>query len=203
MAKIRQALYDLPDARRGGNNQRYMMGDGGLSAFSVIFMQSPSFLDFQVCLQKERGRNNASALFGVHEIPCTQQICNLLDPVAPEQLAPVFMDLVGELVAGGALGTHRTLDSRLLVASDGTEHHCSEAIRCPQFSTQTLANDPMLPHGAHAGGPRPGAGNGAAPGAGVHRPQVIARSPRSAACRRSPSRPILPRPRSARSSPPG
>jgi hypothetical protein len=30
------------------NNQRYTMGDAGMSAFSVLFMQSPSFLDFQV-----------------------------------------------------------------------------------------------------------------------------------------------------------
>lgn len=140
VAAIRQALLDLPDARRGGNNQRYTMGDAGLSAFSVFFMQSPSFLDFQARMQKERGRNNASALFGVHAIPCPQQICNLLAPVAPEQLAPVFMDLVGALVAGGELAAHRALDEHLLVALDGTEHHCSEAIHCPQCSTRTLAN---------------------------------------------------------------
>ena len=140
VTRIRRALDELPDARKGGNNQRYAMGGAGLSAFSVFFTQSPSFLDFQVRMQKARGRNNASALFGVHKIPCTQQICNLLDPVAPEQLAPVFMDLVDNLVASGELAAHRALDDRLLVALDGTEHHCSEAIHCPQCSTRTLGN---------------------------------------------------------------
>jgi hypothetical protein len=62
------------------------MGDAGLSAFSVFFLQSPSFLDYQRRMQKERGRNNASSLFGVHQIPSTQQIGNLLDPVAPAHL---------------------------------------------------------------------------------------------------------------------
>ncbi|MGB4333582.1 MAG: ISNCY family transposase [Chromatiaceae bacterium] len=140
VALIREALCNLPDARKGGNNQRYTLGDAGLSAFSVFFMQSPSFLDFQVRMQKERGRNNAATLFGVHQIPSTPQICNVLDPVAPAQLAPVFVDVVGALVAGDQLATHRTREGRLLVALDGTEYHSSTAIHCPQCSTRTLAN---------------------------------------------------------------
>ena len=94
---IREALCGLPDHRKGGNNQTYAIGDAGLSAFSVFFLQSPSFLDYQRRMQKERGNNNASALFGVHRIPTTQQICNLLDPIAPAHLAPVFMDVADAL----------------------------------------------------------------------------------------------------------
>ncbi|ESQ16063.1 MAG: hypothetical protein N838_27555, partial [Thiohalocapsa sp. PB-PSB1] len=45
VARVREALCALPDTRKGGNNQRYTMGDAGMSAFSVFFMQSPSFLD--------------------------------------------------------------------------------------------------------------------------------------------------------------
>jgi hypothetical protein len=137
---IREALWSLPDRRKGGNNQRYVIGDAGLSAFSVFFLQSPSFLDYQRRMQKERGRNNAGSLFGVHRIPSTQQIGNLLDPVAPEHLAPVFVDLVGALEEAGELAAHRVLGGRLLVALDGTRYHSSEAIHCPQCSTRTLAN---------------------------------------------------------------
>jgi hypothetical protein len=140
VATIREVLCALPDARKGGNNQRYTMGDAGLGAFSVFFMQSPSFLDFQVRMQKARGRNNASSLFGIEQIPSMQQIRNLLDPVSPAHVAPLFMDLVEPIVADGGLASHRVLDGRLLVALDGTEHHCSEAIDCPQCSTRTLAN---------------------------------------------------------------
>jgi len=137
---IREVLCGLPDMRKGGNNQRYVIGDAGLSAFSVFFLQSPSFLDYQRRMQKERGRNNAGSLFGVHQIPSTQQICNLLDPVAPAHLAPVFVDLVGALAEAGELASHRVLDGRLLVALDGTQYHGSEAIHCPQCATRTLAN---------------------------------------------------------------
>jgi len=66
VAYIRAALFALPDHRKGGNNQSYAIGDAGLSAFSVFFLQSPSFLDYQRRMQKEYGTNNASPLFGVH-----------------------------------------------------------------------------------------------------------------------------------------
>ena len=140
VTRIREALFSLPDTRRGGNHQRYVMGDAGLSAFSVFFMQSPSFLDYQQRMQKELGCNNASSLFGVHQIPSTQQICNLLDPVSPAHLAPVFVDLVEALHQHGSLEPYRGADGRLLVALDGTEYHSSESIHCPGCSTRTLAN---------------------------------------------------------------
>lgn len=115
-----------------------MIGDAALSAFSVFFMQSPSFLDDQRRMQKERGRNNAGSLFGVHQIPSTQQIGNLLDPISRTHLDAVFMNLVDAAHQQGALETHRQADGRLLIALDGTEYHGSCAIGCPQCSTRTL-----------------------------------------------------------------
>jgi hypothetical protein len=130
VTRIREALWSLPDYRKGGNNQHYVIGDAGLSAFSVFFMQSPSFLDDQRRMQKERGRNNASTLFGVHQIPSTQQIGNLLDPIAPAHLAPVFFDLVEVMHQHGALAPDRSADGRVLIALDGTEYHDSASIHC-------------------------------------------------------------------------
>jgi hypothetical protein len=43
---LRRTLGGLPD-RRTGENARYSMEDIGLSAFSVFFTQSPSFLSTQ------------------------------------------------------------------------------------------------------------------------------------------------------------
>lgn len=61
VATIREAVSALPDAHKGGHNQRYTIGDAGLGAFSVFFMQSPSFLDCQVRMQKARGRTSPCA----------------------------------------------------------------------------------------------------------------------------------------------
>ena len=134
---VRDTFRRLPDARKGGNNQRYTMEDAALSAFSVFFTQSPSFLNYQVRMQKERGRNNAASLFGIHLIPSTQQICNLLDPVAPEHLAPRLFNIVETLYRRGLLERHRALANRLLVALDGTQYFASQAISCPNCARRT------------------------------------------------------------------
>ena len=138
--QVRQTFRRLPDGRKGGNNQRYTLEDAALSAFSVFFTQSPSFLDYQKRMQKERGRNNATSLFGVHRIPSDQQIRNLLDPVPPEELAPLSLDIVEALYRRGALETHRACANGFLVALDGTQYFASEAISCPNCGTRTLAN---------------------------------------------------------------
>ena len=138
--QIRDTFEHLLDVRKGGNNQTYTVADAALSAFAVFFTQSPSFLDYQVRMQKERGRNNATSLFGVHKIPCDPQSRNLLDPVPPEELAPLLMNIVDAVYRLGALETHRTLAGGFTVALDGTEYFASNAISCPNCSTRTLAN---------------------------------------------------------------
>jgi hypothetical protein len=45
------------------------MNDAFLSAFSVFFTQSPSFLDYQTRTEKVHGKNNAQSIFGIHKIP--------------------------------------------------------------------------------------------------------------------------------------
>lgn len=132
-------LRHLPDVRQGGNNQRYTLEDTALSALEVFFIQSPSFLDYQVRMQKERGRYNATALFGVHRIPATSSSATCSTRLPPEPLAPLLMDIVVGLNRLGALTTHRALTGGFLRAFDGTQYFFSYAISCPQCSTRTLA----------------------------------------------------------------
>ena len=91
IGQIKQTFTALPDARSGnGVYQKYAMSDAALSAFSVFFMQSPSFLDYQNTMEKERGKNNAQSLFGIHLIPSANQLRNLLDPVPAETITHRF-----------------------------------------------------------------------------------------------------------------
>jgi hypothetical protein len=41
-------------------------------------------------MQRRKGQNNAQSLFDIEQVPTDPQIRNLLDPLAPEYLAPVF-----------------------------------------------------------------------------------------------------------------
>ncbi|MDD1643488.1 MAG: ISNCY family transposase, partial [Methylococcaceae bacterium] len=79
------------------------MEDAALSAFSVFFTQSPSFLYYQRRMQKHCNRNNAQSVFGVHQIPSTSQIGNLIDPIAPETLYPMLAGAGDKLYAQGCL----------------------------------------------------------------------------------------------------
>jgi len=81
-------MASLPDNRTGSNTQ-YSMQDAGLAAFSVFFMQSPSFLSAQQAMEKRKGRSNAQTLFNVGKIPSPNPIRNLLDSVEPRELFPV------------------------------------------------------------------------------------------------------------------
>ncbi|WP_006788704.1 hypothetical protein [Thiorhodospira sibirica] len=143
ISRLGEVLFALPDHRKGGNNQRYTIGDAALSALSVFFMQSPSFLDFQRRMDKERGANNARTLFGVHQIPSDQQIRNPLDHIAPAPLYPLFIEVVGVLHDQGALASHRGPHGGLLIALEGTQYHRSTKISCPCCSTRTRKNGQM------------------------------------------------------------
>ncbi len=84
LSMLRAELDDLPDQRKPSNNTKYTVEEALLSAFSVFFMQSKSFLDHQRLMKSQKGRDNVTSLFGIEDIPCDNQIRNLLDPVGGE-----------------------------------------------------------------------------------------------------------------------
>ena len=63
--QIRNTFEQFTDLQKGKNKSCTMV-DAGLSAFSVSFMQSPSFLETQRSLEQTQGKNNTQTLFGVH-----------------------------------------------------------------------------------------------------------------------------------------
>lgn len=139
VAYLRRVVERFPDARTGSETV-YSMADAALGAFSVFFTQSPSFLDFQRNLQVGKGCNNATSLFGLTQIPSDNQIRNLLDPVPPSAVLPVFGAVVEALHTGGQLEAYRSINGDLLVAMDGTQYFASNKIHCPQCSVTKHRN---------------------------------------------------------------
>lgn len=137
---LRGCCQTLPDIRQGGE-ARYTMADIGLSAFSLFFMQSPSFLAHQRRLEEGQGRSNCQTLFGLERIPSDNHIRAMLDPVGPAHFHPVFAAVVTALEQAGGLDDFRRLDGHVLIALDGTEYHCSDKVRCPNCSTRKRGKD--------------------------------------------------------------
>jgi hypothetical protein len=126
--------------RRTGKNTSYTMTDAGLSAFSVFFMQSPSFLDFQRTMQETQGKNNAQTLFGVFQIPSDNHIRTLLDAVEPAAVYPLFDFVFDGFQHSRVIDSFRTADNRLLLALDGTQYFSSQNIHGPCCSCKTHSN---------------------------------------------------------------
>src|SRR3954466_11512568 len=85
---VRSACAGFPDKRRG--EVTYSMADIGLSAFSLFFMQSGSFLAHQRALQGGRKMSNCQSLFGTAAGPTDNHSRAMLDPVHPSHLQPRF-----------------------------------------------------------------------------------------------------------------
>jgi hypothetical protein len=137
VGSFRQVLSALPD-KRTGKNTRYGMEDAALSAFSVFFTQTPSFLAYQRMMEGSKGKSNAQSLFGVHKIPSDNHIRDLLDPVKPQQIFPIFEEILQVLEQQDQLKGFRSFAGTLLIAMDGTDYFCSSQIHCPHCSTRTV-----------------------------------------------------------------
>jgi hypothetical protein len=136
LGSLRGCLEGFPDKRRGLNTT-FGMADIGMAAFSVFFMQSPSFLAHQRHFEAGHGRSNCASLFGITKVPSDNHIRAMLDPASPSLLHPVFAEAVEQLWRiDGALDVFRRLDGRALIALDGTQYHCSRTVHCPHCSTR-------------------------------------------------------------------
>lgn len=136
---LEDSIATFPDVRTGENTV-YEVRDAVLSAFSVFFMQCPSFLAHQRAMAGRIGKNNASSIFGVHKIPTDTHIRNLLDPVPAELLFPVFDAVFAFLFEQGVISELVTSDGLLLIALDGTWFFSSERITCPSCQSKRHNN---------------------------------------------------------------
>src|SRR6266700_3195217 len=138
IASLRQAVKKFPDLRTGENIQ-YEIMDAASGAFSAFFTQCPSFLSHQKLMEQKHGLSNAKTLFGIKNIPCDNQIRNLLDNADPLLLNSVFTDCFTALNKSGMLDNYRVKLGKnkrdLLNALDGTTFFSSDAIHCDSCST--------------------------------------------------------------------
>lgn len=145
--QLRTTFARLPDYRQG-QNTTYTIQDAAVGAFSVFFMQSPSFLAHQRDMQRKQGRNNAASLFGVAQLPSDPQIRNLLDPIAPEHLRAAYWAIYEALQGGGYLRQHVGHKQTLLIALDGTYYFSSQQIHCQNCTVHTHGDQTRYSHTA-------------------------------------------------------
>jgi len=141
IGSIRKRMGAFPD-RRTGRNKKYTMEDIGMSAFSVFYTQSPSFLAQQTAMRQNKGQSNAKTLFQIEEIPTDNHVRQTLDDVPPEHLFPLYDEIYEALREQGVLATFLSVGNTTPIALDGTWYfssssrniHCNNCSRIEQLS---------------------------------------------------------------------
>jgi len=144
--QINQAFEGLPDHRKTSNGKKYQVSDAAKSAFSVFFMQSPSFLAQQQEMKRKRGRSNVESLFGAHETPSDNQIRNILDPIAPQAISGVFWEIYQTLNQTSVLDSYRDLNDTLLCGIDGTQYFSSYELCCAHCQQKAKGGKVLYSH---------------------------------------------------------
>src|SRR3954470_7736024 len=138
IADLGTVCAGLPDRRQAPLPVgAYTMADIGLSAFSLFFMGSPSFLAHQRILAEGQGRSNCQTLFGIAAIPSDNYIRQILDGAPTAAFDGLFIKAIE---TPEVLTPFQRLGGWILVALDGTEHHCSRKVHCARCSTRKRAD---------------------------------------------------------------
>jgi hypothetical protein len=137
---VDRRMHPWSDHRQAGPNTPYSIPDAARGACGLFFTPSPSFLDSQRSLPQTQGSNNARTLVGVPQIPCDNQVRNLLDPITPSQRDGVLLEVFESLAHQGSFVNCRALGSQLLIALDGPQYCSSKTMHCPHCLTRQTSN---------------------------------------------------------------
>jgi len=124
LSMLRTGFAALADHRSG--NPDISLTDALMSAFALFSLKSPSLLAFD----KERTEDNLQRVFGIERVPCDTAMREILDPVEPESLHPLFKHIFGALQRGKALEEMVFVEGHYLLALDGTGYFSSQQIHC-------------------------------------------------------------------------
>jgi hypothetical protein len=97
-----------------------------MAAFAMFSLKSPSLLAFD----KHRAEGNLGTIYAIDRVPCDTQMREILDPVSPEAVRPLFTSVFGQLQRGKALEPMAFLEDHYLLSLDGTGYFSSKTIHC-------------------------------------------------------------------------
>ena len=121
---VRSGCNTLPDQR--SLDAEISLTDALMSAFAMFSLKSPSLLAFD----KQRAEGNLQTIYGITCVPCDTRMREILDPVSPALLRPLFKSVFRQLQRGKALEPMAFLEDYYLVALDGTGYFSSKTIHC-------------------------------------------------------------------------
>ena len=121
---LRTGFADIADHRPGTPD--LALTDALMSALALFSLQSPSLLAFD----QERTEGNLQRVYGLKRVPCDTAMREILDPVKPKYLRPLFKAIFRALQRGKALEAMVLVEGYYLLALDGTGYFSSQQMHC-------------------------------------------------------------------------
>jgi len=136
-ALLGEGFARIPDHRQP--TPLIPLRDALLSAFAMFSLKDPSLLAFD----DRRSDANMKALFGIGQIPSDTHTRDILDPLAPDHLRPLFGGVFRQLQRGKALELFEFYNGGYLLSLDGTGYFSSQKIHCPSCQVKEHKNGTM------------------------------------------------------------
>jgi hypothetical protein len=131
---VRRGFAALPDYRRSDTDMA--LTDALMAAFALFSLKSPSLLAFG----KHRVEGNWGTIYALDPVPCDTQMREILEPVSPESVRPLFKSVFGQLQRGKALESMLSLEDDDLLARDGPASFSSKTMHCASCLHQVHRN---------------------------------------------------------------
>jgi len=114
----------LEDMRK--KDEDYSVADAAMSAIAMFSLKDSSLVAFQ----ERRNDHNMKNLYHIRNVPSDTRMREILDPVSPSSLRPMFNDVLHQLQRGGELKQFVFLEDCYLLSIDGTQHFSSKTVHC-------------------------------------------------------------------------
>ena len=123
LSALYQGFSALPDHRRG--KVEIPLSDALMAGLAMFLLKDPSLLAFD---ERRRNDGNPGRIYGIGKVPSDTQMREILDPLDPQQLRPLFNDIFRQLQRGKALEPMAYFKGCYLLSLDGTGSFSSEKL---------------------------------------------------------------------------
>jgi len=136
---LREAIQEkfalIPDTRAA--NKQNKLTDVLLSGFAMMYVQSPSLLDFQRKMEAAKQRNNLRSMFNVSQIPTDTGMRKIIDSVDAETaFRPIHKEIFMRLQRGKHFEQYQIFPGKYLLDVDGMQYFKSHDINCTKCLTR-------------------------------------------------------------------
>jgi hypothetical protein len=136
--RIRCAFERLIDSRP--EDILISLADALMSAFAMFSLKDPSLLAFDKRRTDASKVKNLKTVYQIGTVPCDTQMREIVDPVEPDELSPIYDDIFRQLQRGKVLAQFSFLEGCYLLSVDGTQYFSSPKIHCSSCLESTNAS---------------------------------------------------------------